>query len=87
MTYGGKISYSPEGMVIDDDGNIYFSVDSTIRKLSPDGVLTIVAGVAGQPDIKLGNLGLLDSPCGLVMLDSKTIALISRNAILKLSLP
>jgi sugar lactone lactonase YvrE len=34
----------PEGLALDADGNLYFSDSRYIRKLSPDGTLTTVAG-------------------------------------------
>jgi uncharacterized protein (TIGR03437 family) len=34
----------PEGLALDADGNLYFSDSLYIRKLSPDGTLTTVAG-------------------------------------------
>jgi len=77
----------PTSLVVDNFGNLYYVIDSTIRKMTPKGDVTIIAGVPGRKGIELGKQGLLDEPCGLTMLDSNTLALISGNAILKLSIP
>ncbi|MEJ2097985.1 MAG: hypothetical protein P8Y38_12850, partial [Deltaproteobacteria bacterium] len=42
--------HSPKGITVDDDGNIYI-VESgmhCIRKIAPNGIITTVAGVAGE---------------------------------------
>ena len=84
---GDGYTYTPGSLVVDDQGNVYFDINETIRKMTPDGVVTTVAGVADFAGTKLGRLGGLDNPRGLLMLGPKSLALISGNAILKLSLP
>lgn len=41
----------PTGIAIDPSGNVYVSdmLNSTIRKITPDGTVTTLAGAAGQP--------------------------------------
>lgn len=77
----------PYYLVADGLGNLYYTFDTTVRKLTPRGEVFTVAGVLGRHGIELGKLGVLDDPCGLTMLDNKTMALISGNAILRLELP
>ncbi|PFH07680.1 NHL repeat-containing protein [Collimonas sp. PA-H2] len=79
---------APGSPVIDAAGNLYVSDgDTTIRKITPEGVVTTVAGVAGKRGLMLGSPGLLDNPTGLTLIAPKTLALTSANAVLKLTLP
>jgi sugar lactone lactonase YvrE len=80
---------SPASLVVDPSGNVYVCDygNSTIRKITPNGVVTTIAGIAGKPGLVLGLGGRLDEPRGLTLIDSKTLALTSGNAILKLVLP
>ncbi|MEI7730865.1 MAG: immunoglobulin domain-containing protein, partial [Verrucomicrobiota bacterium] len=42
----------PEGVAVDNAGNVYVAdaMNSTIRKVTPGGVVTTLAGLAGSPD-------------------------------------
>lgn len=80
-------TYAPDVLLADPNGNLYFAVNSTIRRLTPEGVLSTVAGVAGQKGNQPGVVGVLTHPRGLVMLGPKTFAFISGNAVLRLVLP
>ncbi len=40
--------YSPCGVAVDGSGNVYVADNSTIRKVTPAGVVTTLAGAAGQ---------------------------------------
>jgi sugar lactone lactonase YvrE len=82
-----ELAHVPEVLLVDTDGNLYFALNSTIRRLTPAGVLSTVAGVAGQPGNTLGEMSVLENPRALVMLGPKTFAFISGNAVLKLVLP
>lgn len=42
----GPLSY-PTGLAVDGAGTLYVSDDDTIRKITPDGVVTTLAGMAG----------------------------------------
>jgi sugar lactone lactonase YvrE len=58
---------SPEGIATDSAGNIYVADrgNHTIRKVTPEGVVSTVVGVAGQAGFAPGPLpGLLESPRG-----------------------
>lgn len=79
----------PGSLVVDETGDLYVSdaANSTIRKITKDGVVTTVAGVAHQRGIALGNVGVLDGAHGLTIIGPKTFALTTGNAVLKLIVP
>ena len=75
---------APIGLTVDGSGNVYVAdrLNSIIRKISPEGVVTTVAGTAGV-------LGVLPStlsyPVGLAIFGS-TLFTTSENAVLAISL-
>ena len=80
---GGAIS-------VDSAGNLYVAdaANHTVRKVTPGGAVTTVAGVPGVAGNQLGRLpGALFFPNGLALLDDKTLFVSSGNAVLKISLP
>jgi len=75
----------PTGMVVDTAGNVYVadSGNSTIRKITPTGITTTVAGAPGVIGVVLGATPRFASPQGLaIMGDSLVIS--DANAILLL---
>ncbi len=79
----------PQGMAADSSGNLYVTDtgNSTVRKITPAGVVTTVVGVAGQHVLRLGANGTIADPVGIVALGSNRLAITSGHAILTADLP
>jgi hypothetical protein len=78
---------SPLGVAVDESGNPYVADGNTIRKVTPAGVVTTVAGIDGEAGIRLGNLpGRLEKTGGLAIIDSNTLAVTERFTVLKILL-
>jgi streptogramin lyase len=80
---------APFALAVAENGDIFVcdSGNHTVRRLTPSGEVSTVAGVAHQRALEMGTGGLLDAPHRIAILGPTTLALISRNALLKLSLP
>ncbi len=63
--------YYPAGLAVDEDGNVYVadSQNKTVRKVTPDGVVSTFAGVAGLSGSAdgSGTTALFASPNGLAI--------------------
>jgi hypothetical protein len=78
---------SPLAIAVDESGNPYVADGTTIRKVTPAGVVTTVAGIDGEAGIRLGNLpGRLEKTRGLAIIDSNTLAVTERFTVLKMLL-
>lgn len=69
-TLGGELPYFPYGVAVDSLGYVYVSLaDHTIRRMSPTGVLSLVAGQAGQPGLLdgTGSAARFNGPNGLAI--------------------
>lgn len=62
---------NPAGLAVDVDGNVYVAdrANHVIRKISPEGEVTTVAGVAGESGVQngLGTEARFNEPNGMVM--------------------
>ena len=63
--------YAPAGLAVDQSGNLYVADqnDSTIRKVSPSGVVTTLAGIANKPGNAdgVGTSAQFSSPQGVAV--------------------
>lgn len=92
--FGANLAFSNPGLegslAVDSVGNVYVadSVNHTIRKISPAGVVTTIAGQAGVAGAETGPLpGKLNTPRGLALQGDKTLYVTSAGTLLKIELP
>lgn len=68
---------SPSGLAFDKSGNLFVTDtgNSTIRKISSGGIVTTIAGVAGQSGFADGSTGsaLFNSPLGIAIASNGTV--------------
>ncbi|HYD97227.1 MAG TPA: hypothetical protein VEC01_18020 [Noviherbaspirillum sp.] len=77
-----------KGIAVDTSGNVYVSDASLIRRITPAGVVSTVAGAPGRYGIHLGNLpGSLFSPKGLWFVAPNTLLVAEESSVLRLVLP
>jgi sugar lactone lactonase YvrE len=77
----------PLAIAADDAGNLYVSDGNTIRRVTPAGVVTTVAGAPDEAGVKLGNLpGRLENTSGIALIDANTLAVTERYSVLKIVL-
>jgi sugar lactone lactonase YvrE len=75
----------PQGLTTDDEGNVYVAEMRAIRKITPLGVVTTVAGYSDGAQSPL--LGNVYRPSRLAMTGAKTLAFTSGNGVFELRLP
>ena len=82
---------APFGLAVDRLGNVYVAdtVNNTIRKISPDGIVRTLAGLAGHPgsDDGLGSIARFRNPWGVAvdLWGNVFVADASNDAIRKIS--
>jgi sugar lactone lactonase YvrE len=80
----------PTQLVFDQPGNLFVldRGNSTVRKITPDGVVSTVIGVAGQDKTVVGDLpGSLGNPAGLAMDDGGRLYIAVDKGVLRVRLP
>lgn len=82
-----SVSFLPEGITTDEVGNVYYSVHSKIREINPQGIVIAEIDATGPESLGLETLSVLENPSSLTFLGHRTLALITNNAVLKLTLP
>ena len=76
-------------LAVDSIGNVYVadSNNFTVRRISPDGQVTTIAGTAGVQQIQLGELPAgLAPPRGLALDGDKTLYVTTATAVLRIDL-
>jgi sugar lactone lactonase YvrE len=91
---GGAARFNfPKGVATDSAGNVYVADtdNHTIRKITPIGAVTTVAGTAGMQGVQLGPLpGSLNQPLSIAVLPGAGVKLVevgAEYAVLEISLP
>ncbi|MGD0539508.1 MAG: LamG-like jellyroll fold domain-containing protein, partial [Verrucomicrobiota bacterium] len=71
----------PWGVAVDSAGNVYVAeaLNQTIRKITPGGVVTTLAGVAGSPGFNDGpaNAALFSRPTGVAVNSAGTVVYVA----------
>lgn len=77
----------PLAIAVDDTNTLYVSDGTTIRRITPKGLVSTVAGAPEETGIKLGPLpGRLENTSGLAFIDSNTLAATQRFSVLRIRL-
>ena len=79
---------NPFGVAVDTSGNVFVSdnANATLRKITPAGVVTTVAGRSLENELVFGAGGTLNSPDGLAVDSSGALYTASVDAIVKVVL-
>jgi sugar lactone lactonase YvrE len=84
-----RFSNQISALAVDSNGNIFVcdTGNHTIRKITPSGVVTTIAGKAGIAGTTLGPLpGLLNSPLGIVIDNAGNLYVTTEDAVVKITL-
>lgn len=75
----------PYGIAIDSAGNLYVTdyANSLVRKVTPAGVVSTLAGTTGSTGVRLGSLpGVLTGMYGLAIYGTQMLLLVNNGAVL-----
>ena len=73
-------------MTADRNGNVYLAEGTTVRRITPAGAESVVAGNPAWSGVRLGAQGTLGPVDALAAGDDGTVYVMSENAVLRLSL-
>jgi sugar lactone lactonase YvrE len=73
-----------QGIAVDSEGNLYVGDTNSVRKISPLGVVTTVAGIGASGS---GAVRSLQQPTSIVVTGPKTLAITAGNGVFELVLP
>ena len=88
--YGSDAVFtSAHAVAVDALGNVYVADtnNQTVRRISPSGMVNVVAGFTGQPGVRLGAYSGLYFPQGIAVVGPNRLAITSENAVLIADLP
>jgi len=78
----------PKDMTADAQGNVYVIDTGTVRKITPEGVVTTIAGSSQHTGARLGELpGNFASLGGIAYLGANVLAVSDGTSVLKLAVP
>lgn len=90
-TFGGVnsagIILGPQALTVDTAGNVFVAdtYNNAIRKITPTGVVTTIAGKAGSTGVVLGTLpASLNAPAGIAVDATGVLYVSSENAVLRI---
>lgn len=79
---------SPKDMTVDAAGNVYVIDSGTVRKVTPAGVVTTVAGNSQYSGTRLGDLpGNFTGPGGITFIGANVLAVTAGTSVLRLTVP
>lgn len=75
---------NPSALAVDSAGNVYVADGTTIRQISPEGVVRTLAGVPQQRAIQTGALPSGVGPVSALVWTSQALYALSENAVLRI---
>ena len=82
----GGSGVPPSSITADRSGNVYLVEGTVVRKMTPAGAESVVAGNSAWSGVRLGTLGTLGPVDALAVGDDGTVYVMSENAVLRLVL-
>ena len=89
--HGASASFNfPQGLAVDETGNVFVAdtENHAIRKITPDGMVSTIAGVAGQGTFVPGTFpGHLVFPTGIALTPDGDLIVTCNNGIVQITAP